>query len=45
VYTGCDTGSSLELVSITTGTHRWPTVKSERFDASAFIVKYFGLAA
>jgi polyhydroxybutyrate depolymerase len=44
-YTGCSDGSSLEVVSVTGGTHRWPTDETEGFDASSFIVGYFGLAA
>jgi polyhydroxybutyrate depolymerase len=44
-YAGCLDGSGLEVVSILGGTHRWPTTKSEDFNASKYIAEFFGLAA
>jgi polyhydroxybutyrate depolymerase len=45
LFSGCTEASGLEVISIAGGTHRWPTVETENFDASSFIVGYFGLAA
>jgi polyhydroxybutyrate depolymerase len=42
-FSGCGVRSSVEVVTITGGTHHWPTVASEQFDASAYIVDHFGL--
>jgi len=44
-YDGCADGSSLEVISLIGGTHRWPTSANEHFNASAYIAKYFGLAS
>ncbi|CAN5164751.1 hypothetical protein BH11ACT2_BH11ACT2_04500 [soil metagenome] len=43
VYSGCDAGTTLSIVTVLAGTHHWPTKLIEGFDASEFIVKYFGL--
>jgi polyhydroxybutyrate depolymerase len=43
VYSGCDSGTKLSIITLLAGTHRWPTNFIEGFDASAYIVKYFGL--
>lgn len=43
VYSGCESGTKLSVVTVLAGTHHWPTRLIEGFDASAYIVKYFGL--
>ena len=45
LFNGCAEGSGLELVTVSGGRHQWPTELTEGFDASGFIVGYFGLAA
>jgi polyhydroxybutyrate depolymerase len=43
-WTECAAPTRLELVSITGGTHVWPTLENESFDASRAILEYFGLS-
>jgi polyhydroxybutyrate depolymerase len=43
VYSGCDDGGSLEVVSIANGGHVWPIAPVSGFDASEYLVHYFGL--
>jgi len=45
LFDGCADGSGLEVVTIAAGRHQWPTDVTEGFNASSFIVGYFGLAA
>jgi polyhydroxybutyrate depolymerase len=43
-FTSCAADSSLELVSIAGGAHRWPTQGNSAVAASELIVQFFGLA-
>ena len=42
-YTDCEDGGSVEVVSITNGTHVWPRIETLGVDASGLILKFFGL--
>lgn len=43
-YVGCVDDRMLEVVSITGGTHSWPRLDTQGYDASASIVSFFGLS-
>jgi polyhydroxybutyrate depolymerase len=43
-YEGCVDDSNLALVSIAEGTHIWPTVANENYDATSAILSFFRLS-
>jgi polyhydroxybutyrate depolymerase len=45
VYSGCADGTSLDVLTVKGGVHKWPTLDRTDFDASSFIVGYFAIAA
>jgi len=43
-YEGCMNDRMLEVVSITNGTHAWPRIDTQGYDASASILSFFQLS-
>ena len=42
-YDDCEDGGTVEVVSVTNGTHVWPRIETLGVDASGLILKFFGL--